>query len=189
MRMKNIVDSWKTTNDCTCTLCESIMAPEVLAAFKQWIKNAPDNFVLIGGIALSYYNVVRYTQDVDVLYVAKKEIPIEVLGFSRNSNRQGAFLHKTTHVEIEVTSPQSFENISDDLVKQVFKTSNIVDGVHVASKSGLVALKAQAGRKGSKGAQDKADILALLELGDIDISDFDISEEAKQLVNLLSKEL
>jgi hypothetical protein len=163
------------------------MAPEVLSALKLWIKNAPDNFVLIGGLALSYYNIVRYTQDVDVLYTTNSQIPVEVIGFKHH--RHHVFLHKTTHVEIETTSPELFTNISTKLVQQVFDTSILIDGIHIVSRSALVALKAQASRTGSKGAQDKADVLALLENGDIDITVFNISEEASELVLKLRKEL
>lgn len=187
MKLKYIVDGWKNVNDGTRSLFESVMSKEVLLALKQWSSTAPTNYVLIGGLALSYYNVVRYTQDVDVIYIDKTQIPIDVIGFKHY--RPSAFLHLKTHVEIEVTSPELFTSISTLLVQQVFDTSILIDGIKIASKSGIVALKAQAMRSGSKGAQDKADILSLLEIGDIDIAMFDISEEAKELVLKLRKEL
>lgn len=182
MRLTSIVEKWRTVNDGTRLLIESVLSLEVQLALKEWFKNANNDYVLIGGLALSYYGVPRYTQDIDVLFPNRNLIPVEVLGFKHH--RHGAFQHNRTHVEVEVVSSESFTTISPELVDAVFKTSIVSnDGVRIASKSGLIALKSEANRSGAKHAQDVADIVQLIELGDIDLSPFDLSKEAKQLID------
>ena len=63
-----------------------------------------------------------------------------VSGFKRTRN--GAFQHNLTHVEIEVVSPSDI-NLSSELVKKVFDTAIVSNGVDIASPSALVALKLQ----------------------------------------------
>lgn len=188
MRVRDIVAKWKVPNDGTRTIMESIMVPEVGLAFNAWIKQIPKgNFVLIGGLALSFHGIVRSTEDVDCLYLSGNVIPEEVVGF--NHHRKSAFEHKRTGVEIETVYPEMFPRISSSLVQQVFNTAINHDGVLIASKSGIVALKAQAMRTGAKGARDRSDIMELLELGDIDVSGYDISEDAVKYIDHLRNEL
>lgn len=187
MRLREIVDKCHTSNDGTRLLTESVISPEVLLALKDWIKNNQTNCVLIGGLALSYHGVPRYTQDVDVLYPNRYAIPVEIVGFKQH--RGGAFQHNKTHVEVEVVSPESFTTISSDLVQAVFITSKRVEGIQIASREGLIALKAEANRKGSKHAQDIADIMHLLEIGPVDMSAFPLTQQAKELINKLQQEV
>lgn len=182
MRLTTVVEKWRTINDGTRLLIESVLSLEVQLALKDWFKNANSNYVLIGGLALSYYGIPRYTQDVDVLFPTRNSIPVEVLGFKQH--RLGAFQHNRTHVEVEVVSSESFTTISPQMVEAVFETSiESKDGVRIASKSGLIALKAEANRSGAKHAQDIADIVHLIELGDINLSPFPLSKEANQLID------
>lgn len=188
MRVRDIVNKWKVPNDGTRTIMESIMIPEVQKAFDDWIKRVPKGyFVLIGGLALSFHGIVRSTEDVDCLYKSNFDLPEEVVGF--NHHRTSAFEHKRTGVEIETVYPELFPRISKTLVQNVFDTAIDHNGVLIASKSGIVALKAQAMRTGAKGARDRSDIMELLELGDIDVSDYDISEDAIAYIEHLRTEL
>lgn len=138
----------------TRTITESIMVPEVQKAYQDWTNCEPDG-VVIGGVAMSFYGTPRYTTDVDVLYLSADDIPLEVLGFKRH--RKSAFEHKKTNVEIEVLTASSFNNVSQELVQAVFDTSVIQDGVRIANKSGIVALKLK-----RFSLQDKADIVSLV---------------------------
>lgn len=188
MRVRDIVNKWKEPNNGSRTIMESIMVPEVRQAFDMWIKNVPKGeFVLIGGLALSYHGIVRSTEDVDCLYKSGTNIPEDVVGFKHH--RKSAFEHKRTGVEIETVYPEMFNDISHLLVQQVFNTAINHDGVLIASKNGLVALKAQAMRTGAKGARDRSDIMELLDLGEIDVSSYHISEDATRYVDHLRKEL
>lgn len=187
MRLREIVDKCHTVNNGTRLLTESVIVPEVLMALKDWIKQADHSYVLIGGLALSYHSVPRYTQDVDVLYPNKFSIPVDVVGFKQH--RGGAFQHNKTHVEIEVVSPESFTTITPNLVQAVMSTSITVQGVRIASREGLIALKAEAKRTGAKHAQDVADIMHLLEIGPIDITPFPLSNQAVELINRLQQEV
>jgi hypothetical protein len=157
-------------NDGTRSLLESIMIPEVEAAFKDWKKNSSDlKFVLIGGIALSYYVKPRSTTDADLLFLTPEDIPATVNGFKRT--RPGAFQHNQTHVEVEVLTPTAI-NMSQEIAQAIFDNSKSTDGIKVASPAGLIVSKL-----GRFNLQDKADIGALYELGPVDLSPYPIPKE------------
>lgn len=172
-------DLFKTnfSNDGSRSLFESILIPEVEKAFKDWKRNAGTNFVLIGGIALSFYVKPRTTTDVDILYFSKNEVPEKVLGFKRH--RQGAFQHNSTHVEIEVLTPDMI-NMPVEVAKQILKTAQDVDGIKIASREGLIISKLKRFK-----LQDQADIEALLELGPTDFSSFSIPTEWQDKLNAM----
>ena len=158
-----------TSNDGSRSILESILYPEVALAFDDWKIFNIKNCVLIGGIALSFYVKPRTTQDVDILFIERDDIPDSLNKFKRT--RLGAFQHNKTHVEIEVLVPESI-NTSKELVNKVFDTSINVDGINVASPSGLVALKL-----GRFNRQDQADIENLLSCCEIDLTCFNLSDE------------
>jgi hypothetical protein len=173
-RMKEIMEKMNKINDGTRSLMESIAIPEVVSALKDWIKNN-DNGVLIGGNAISYYGKPRATTDVDILFLHKDDIPATVIGFKRT--RAGAFQHNSTHVEVEVVTPESI-NISQELANKVFETSISTDGAKVASPSGLVALKLQRLKN-----NDIGDIVQMIHTGNIDLSSFPLSDKNLQDFN------
>jgi hypothetical protein len=163
-----------TANDGSRSLVESILVPEVAKAIHDWKRSAGKIGVLIGGLALSFYVKPRHTTDGDFLFLAADDIPSQVPGFKRT--RPGAFLHKETHVEIEVLVPQAI-NMTKELAQKIADTAVEKDGYKIASREGLVAAKLQRFK-----LQDRADINALLLLGPIDLSRFPLSD--KQLANL-----
>jgi hypothetical protein len=155
-------------NDGNRSLNESIMSIEVIEALEDWYLYNNSDCILIGGIALSFYIKPRFTQDVDVLFLSDTDIPDSVEKFK--AHRKGAFQHNKTHVEIEVITPESI-NTTKDTVEAVFNTANLVDGVKIASPSGLVALKL-----GRFSLQDRADIYELYKYGPIDLTPFHLSD-------------
>lgn len=166
MLLRDLAKS-NSANDGTRSLLESIMIPEVDAAFKDWVKSTTHlKSVLIGGVALSYYAKPRATTDVDVLFMALEDIPAKIPGFKRT--RPGAFQHDGTHVEIEVLSPASI-NMPAEVAQAIYDHARVEDGVRIASPSGLIASKL-----GRFSLQDKADIYALYVLGDIDLSKYSL---------------
>lgn len=161
-------------NDGTRSLFESILVPEVMKAMIDWKKQSKHIGVLIGGLALSYYVKPRQTNDGDFLYLLRSDIPTEVPGFKRT--RPGAYLHKETHVEIEVLIPKAI-NVSNALATKVVATSVEKDGFRIASRAGLIAIKL-----GRFSLQDRADISALFKLGALDLSEYPLDE--KETANL-----
>lgn len=155
-------------NDGTRTLLESILPNEVLAALNDWKKQV-ETPVLIGGLALSYYVKPRYTQDIDYLFLEPDAIPAEVPGFKRV--RPHAFVHKETHVEIEVLTPDTV-NVSRELAEKVEDSATVSDGVRIASPAGLVALKLQRATM-----KDQGDIVELIKTGQVDMDGWPISED------------
>ena len=156
-------------NDGTRSLMESIMAPEVMAALRDWSASEQSG-VLICGVALSFYVKPRYTEDVDLLYLSDEFIPPLVDGFKRT--RGHAFEHRGTNVEVEIVIP-SHVNVSPEIFKQVIDTARESDNIKVASPSGLVALKLE-----RYNMRDRADIVDLIQTGEVDISGFSLGQRS-----------
>jgi len=144
------------------------MLPEIIQALKDWKKIQNDG-VLIGGVALSYYVKPRMTQDLDVLFLNEKTIPNKIPGFKRT--REHAFIHNRTHVEVELVTP-SLINVPENLVKKVIETAIVDDGIKITSPSGLIALKLNRLKM-----IDKADIISLINYGNIDLTGFGLSSD------------
>lgn len=129
----------KWLNNGCRSLLESIIPNEVIQALRDWKDNySKDNYVMIGGLALSYYNRPRYTEDVDLIFLSDEEIPNNVYKFRRN--RKHSFEHIKTGVEVEALSP-SVINKNEDFFKCVFEDSIESDGIKIASPVSLIALK------------------------------------------------
>lgn len=171
-KLRNL-EKMKSFNNGTRSLNESILAPEVISALEEWKRNNKSNGVLIEGLAYSYYCKPRETQDVDILYLSKEDIPDNVNGFKRTRN--SAFQHNLTHVEIEVITPEHI-NISSELAKLVYDNANLVNGIKIASPAGIVALKLQRQKR-----QDMADIEELVKFTNIDLSPYNLSQEQLDL--------
>lgn len=161
----------QTGNDGSRTLYESVMVPEVISAMQEWSKNSPQNYVIIGGVALSFHVKPRQTEDMDVLYKNKSDFPQAVNGFRKNRNH--SFEHKKTGVEIEILDPE-FLNIPSDIVDQIFKEAIISDGMRIASKDGLIVSKLFRFNR-----RDQADIedVWLNYNGDVDLSSYNLSKD------------
>lgn len=181
MRIKELIEKLNRPNDGTRTLFESIVVPEVLAAFNDWKKNVPIDNVLIGGLALSFYVKPRTTMDVDLLFLSREQIPASAPEFKRT--RPSAFQHNQTHVEIEVLSPETI-NKRPELVKKVFDTANVSDNIKIASPSGLVALKL-----GRFSYQDMADIEALINAGQVNLDDWPLTDLERERYEKIKREI
>jgi hypothetical protein len=160
----------KTINDGTRTLFESVLVPEIIVALEDFKKTEHhDNFVIIGGIALSYYVKPRNTQDIDVLILSDVMIPDTIPGFKKN--RAHAFENQKTGVELEIVTPE-YVGMPINVVKHIIDTSVVKDDLRIASPSGLVASKLF-----RLSAQDVADIIALINSCEIDLSGFGLPQD------------
>ena len=159
------------------------MIPEVQHALVEWIKSTtPTNRgVLIGGLAMSFYAKPRTTDDVDLLFLEASEIPGEVVGFKRY--RPGAFREKETHVDIEVTTPASFDLLTPAVARKVMETAVEFDGLKVASREGMLALKLCGAQTPKRKFKDLADVVSLLD-GNVGLpmDDWPLSNEALRLL-------
>lgn len=180
MRTCEIFKKLNDINDGSRTLFESIPVPEVNRALRTWKNLDIENAVLIGGCAISYYTKPRATMDIDFLFKDPTNIPQTLSGFKRN--RTSSFEHLATGVEVETVTSRLI-NIPQELVDKVFETSNIIDGVRVASPTGLVALKLQRLKR-----YDIGDIVSLLELGNVDVSGWPLSTENLENLEKIKKE-
>jgi hypothetical protein len=174
---------WK--NNGFRTLFESIIPNEVILALKDWKDNYnKNNYVVIGGIALSYYIKPRYTEDVDLVFLSYEDIPINVFKFRRN--RDHAFEDIKTGVEIELLTPNHI-NKSYSFFEEVFKNSIQSDGIKIASPESLIALKL-----GRFSEVDKVDIKELYKYSienklEINLNKYNLSEsEINNYNNLIS---
>jgi len=153
--------------------------PEVQTALLSWIKaqGSKPSGVLIGGLALSFYSRPRATTDVDLLFLNNDDIPDQVEGFKRT--RKGAFEEKKHHVEIEVTTSHSFRNLPQGIVQKVFDTAVVHDGIRVASREGLIALKLISAETHRRRLQDLADVVSLVSDVVVDMKNWPLSNSQK----------
>ena len=150
------------------TILESVMVPEIVSATRDWFYNNSDA-ILIGGLALSYWAKPRETGDIDVLFQSDAHIPATVAKFNRH--RAHAFEHNDTGVEVEVLSPE-FIDMEDGLYDKVLETSEVLEGIRIASPTGIVALKL-----GRSSPVDIGDISTLLDAGHkIDLNGWPVDE-------------
>lgn len=155
-------------NDGTRDLIESTVIPEVAQALRDWGIATSTNAVLIGGLATSFYVRPRSTTDIDLLFMSVGDVPSFVNGFKKIRNN--AFHHNKTHVEVELILPSSI-NIPQEIVEKVFKTSIVINGIRVASPSGIVALKLHRLKR-----YDSGDIVALIETGKVDLTGWGLTD-------------
>jgi hypothetical protein len=151
----------------------SVVVPEVRAALADWLRYANEDCVVIGGLAVSHWVRPRATMDIDFLVL---DTNFEVRGFSKSRNH--AFRHVSTHVDVEVLTPE-FIKIPADRAKLVFDTSVELDGkVRVASPHALIVLKLYRYSR-----QDQADIAELLSnFGEPDQAIWQLTKEELSLL-------
>lgn len=155
--------------------------PEVDRAFSDWVRNTDKKKdVLIGGMAiLNHISNLRSTTDADFIFMSEDDIPSFVSGFKKA--RGHAFKHLTTHVEIEVLTPE-FLHINKELADAVFNTAYDKGEYMIASPSALIALKLD-----RLNDRDIVDITALSDNYQIDLSPFIpfLSEKAVKNIDIL----
>ena len=166
------------------------LSSEVQNALNAWMTatGTERNGVLIGGLALAFYCKPRYTQDVDMLFLSKAGVPTFVEGFNRN--RQGAYEHKKTGVEFELTTPKSFTpEIPSHTASKVYASALDYSGLKVASREGMIALKLFSAGVLKRELGDLADVVSLLEgHTHINMSGWHLTEEEEKRFKLcLSK--
>ena len=128
---------WK--NDGSRSIFESVIHQDIYQTLEDWKQQVKkDKYVLIGGLAYSYYLRPRYTEDIDLIFLSYKDIPNQVYKFRKH--RKHAFEHIKTNVEIELLTP---EHIKEDitLFQRVFDTAIESDGIKIASPMALIAMK------------------------------------------------
>jgi hypothetical protein len=157
------------------SLIESVMNPEVIFALRDWVKSTASG-VLIGALGLSFHCKPRYTQDIDFLFLEPNDVPNAVRGFSRIG---AGFQHNRTHIAVDIFTPSSI-NIPRDVAERVTGTVALSDDIRVASASGLVALKLF-----RSSMQDKADMVALIKTGQVDLSGWPLPPETLPLFEAL----
>ena len=176
-----LIDKMNGINDGNRTLTESILVPEIILALNDWKNNYKNDYVLIGGIALSYYVKPRTTTDIDVLFLTLNDIPKNVIKFKKH--RSLAFQHNKTHVEIETITPESI-NVPISIAQAVFNTAIMNDDIKIASPSGLVALKLF-----RFNLSDQADIENLIINTTIDLTPFNIPLSLLKKYNKIKKSI
>jgi len=135
----------------TRSLVYATVVNEVMKTFGWWITFCPEDYVVIGGLAISHWLKPRMTMDIDVLLLS---VPNEVPSFKRV--RPHAFRNIDTHVEVETLTPP-FINLSKERADLVFETAVSSDGIKIASPQALAVLKLARWNR-----QDQADVEQLL---------------------------
>lgn len=163
----------RAPNDGTRTLLESVN-PEVAEALKDWAKARVEKCALVGGQAYNYWARPRATDDADFLFISYGDVPLYVEGFKKT--RPHAFMHKKTHVEIEILDPSHVKGMSQDLAKKIIDSAEERDGIKVASKEALIASKLK-----RFSMKDQGDAFEMLKLGaKLDSSWLDLLDEEQK---------
>lgn len=132
-----------------------------LSVFLQSI-DAP--FALIGGLALASYNVVRATQDIDLLVLAEKSAEIDAglqrLGYRclHQSENAGNYLRDGERVDLLYAS----RPVARRLLAQASQLQTSLGALRVVSPEGLIGFKLQGWVNDPRRTQDLEDIKALL---------------------------
>lgn len=177
-------------NDGKRSLAESIMLPQVIAVLKDWLKAVRTDAVLIGGAARSFYVKPFYTDDLDFLFASATDVPAAVRGFERLSPEHSpapphnvgkiSFRHRKIGIHVDAFTPADLD-VPAAVLAKVFETTTRrgvrirrvgkLRYVKIASRSALVAMKLF-GRM----IRDKADIVALIKSGPIDLTEFSLDK-------------
>lgn len=164
------------------------VSAEVANALAAWISSKQTAAgVLIGGLAMSFYAPPRYTQDVDILFLSRADIPEHLDGFRKH--RAGAFEDVVSNVEVEVVTPSQI-NLPLSVARRIVDTAREFDSLKVASLEGLIVLKLFGSDDRKRYHSDLGDIQRLLSnnpsLKLIDFKEWGLSEEhSSRLQSLL----
>ncbi|MCB4825352.1 hypothetical protein [Roseicella aerolata] len=150
-------------NGGTETLPGYIMVPQVAAAVRAWVE-AGGGGVLIGDCALTHHARPRVTQDTTFLFLRAEELPTVIRGFDRIGAH--VFRHRATGEEVRAVTPDAVR-VPMDLAERVVATAIHVDGMAIATGSGLAAVLLF-----RRDAQARADVVALVKAGRVELGGF-----------------
>ena len=167
---------------------------EIQAVLTRWTKESFLNSkssggVLIGELALScYVTHSRSADGIDLLFLGNMDIPENLPGFVRVG--PSIQKDKLTKTEIHEFTPASL-NVMDLVVHKVFDTAVMSkEGVRIASKEGLIALKLLAAKVPRQRLGSLADVVNLLDgvsevttmagwnLGEMQLEDLELCKQA-----------
>lgn len=147
------------------TLREAALVPEVRGAVERWFKSqpAPQQGVLIGGLALSFYARPRQTMDVDLLFADHAPQEVNTTFFKRT--RDHAAIDKKDHVELEFVTHKTI-GVPKAVTDRVIETAwggRTPEQPRIASLDSMIVLKLYGADSPRRRLQDSADIQAMLE--------------------------
>jgi hypothetical protein len=153
---------------------------EVALTLKRWLQGDQPKGVLMGAMAMAFYVKPRYTEDIDLLYMKGNKPETAPDGFKKH--RPSAMEDRKTGVEVETVTPDMI-GIPNGLAQKVYHTAVVHDGIKVASREGLIALKLYGARSPHRELKDSADIYDLL-VGHttIDMHDWFLEEQDLKLL-------
>lgn len=107
------------------------------------IRQYPNDILIIGGIARSYYSSARNTSDIDLLFLNEGEVQkfLKLMAghYRRIPGRNHAV--KILSIEVELLTPD-FIRLNSLITDYVFSTKVLTDiGVYVPSVEGFILLK------------------------------------------------
>ncbi|SRR5579883_2086955 len=150
-------------------------------------------YALIGGLALASHNVIRATQDVDLLVDSEKADPIDAklteLGYRclHRSGDAGNYLRGDERVDLLY----AHRPIAKRLLAAAAELNTSLGSLRVISAEGLIGFKLQGFVNDPRRTQDLEDIRALLRAnrGDLDLAEvrgyFDLFDRGPLLDELL----
>lgn len=131
--------------------------------------------IVIGTLALNFYVTPRYTDTIELLFHSQDDLDV------RLSGEQYLTLH--SGVEVRLLSPDAI-GLTADIAAMVFATAEARDGMRIASREGMIALRlfAAGDHRGFYAAA--ADVQALLEDNDAALDAWELHVEHYRLLEL-----
>ena len=156
--------------------------PDVQHALDTWRDKHIDS-VLIGSLAMSMYGPPRPTFGVGVLCVNPP--PRTIRGFVRTG--PFSFEENITQVAVKILTSDSM-SIPVSVVHEVFRTAITLDGMKVASREGMIALKCYGWLARHRRRKDEADLETLLGKDTVLGPEWELTDEQRQLIETLKSE-
>lgn len=128
------------------------------------LRSAGVSYALIGGLALAPYNVIRATQDVDLLAESEKadEIDAMLIGLGYRCLHRSTDAGNYTRGDERVDLLYAHRPIARRLLAGAVELNTSLGDLRVISTEGLIGFKLQGWVNDARRTQDLEDIRALL---------------------------
>ena len=150
--------------------------------FQKSIQNSNIPYALCGGLALSYYGLIRGTEDIDIL-VKNQEDANSLHKMIKNKFRQldDRYKHKNGYADLDIIQPGRL--VPQGVINKAIDNAVIIDGLRIVALQDLIILKLYANRH-----RDIDDIQRLIKLHPdikIDFPSVEIEQRFVEIVNEL----
>lgn len=155
------------------TLLEATFDPALREAIEAYVPFALETrAVLIGTLAFNFYTRPRFATSAEFLVPRLPTVVQE--GFAQSS--PGKLVHRVTGAELRFVEPGTF-GMRPTIADRIVATAVWHDRLPVASRDAMIALSLHGADDPRWRAQRLADVVAILAERDVDLTDWDLSDD------------